>query len=162
MNPNDVTSIPTRHPALAAPAPEPPKPAEDDRAARLARARKGAEERAKAAKQAQEDAEIERHELIERLEKEHGKEGHGFALIDCTDVGEGFVAVKLGPDVYFSTYKASKMGVEETDAFVAPLLAHPSIDQYHRITGRRPHVADRCAITLARLYGFRADEVAGK
>lgn len=132
--------------------------AEKLKAAREARAKREAE-----ATEAKELAEIEFEELVASLEKEtNGKLGQSFQVVDLTATGDGFVALKIGPDVLFATYKESKMTVADLDAFIVPCLAHPSKDAYHRIIGERPAYADLCGFKLSELYGFRLQDFQGK
>lgn len=115
------------------------------------------------AKQAERDAaELERLELEDRFEKELGPMGRAFAIVDASELGEGHIVLKLGEDVLWNAFKASKMNVVDVDTFVMPNVAHPTRDDYRKIVKRRPFIADRCAAALAKLYGADADEKAGK
>ena len=130
---------------------------------RLAAARAEKAKREEARQAERNAAELAKLELEEKLEKELGGPlGRAFAIVDVSELGEGHVAVKLGLDVLWNTFKASKMSVADVDAFVAPCVAHPSVDEYRAIIRRRPYIADRCAAALAKLYGADADEKAGK
>lgn len=126
-----------------------------------ARKRKQAKEDERRA--AAEAAELERLLLEEKLEKElGGPAGSMFAIVDVSELGEGCIAVKLGEDVHYATYKESKMNVVDTETFVLPNVVHPSKDDYRKIVARRPAIADRCALALAELYGIKLAVTAGK
>jgi len=155
--PSDVDAIPVQIPAE--PAPAAPAP---DKAERLRRAREAAKKRDEARAAERSDAELEGLELEERLEKTIGKRGQSYEIVDASEYGDGFIAVKLGEDVSFNTFKASKMDVADTDVFVVPNLVHPSVDVYRRIVARRPYLADMAATKLAGLYGFKVKADAGK
>lgn len=130
---------------------------------RLAEVRADMARRAEEAQRAKELAEIERYELLTRFEVElAGKEGIDFAIVDVTDVGAGFVVLKLGPNALWKAFSASRMGEMDQDAFVLPCIVHPERDKYRRIVSERAFVGDRCANALAGLYGVRAKEEAGK
>jgi hypothetical protein len=159
MNDSDLLAVPIALPPVAPP-PAAPTPAPADPAARLAelRNRKAArEQKIEAEKQA---AELARLELEEKYEKELGPLGREFAIVDCSDQGDGFVVMKRGEDVLWNAFKASKMGVVDTEAFVLPCVVSPSTDDYRKLVKRRPFVADRCAGELATLFGvkLKADE----
>jgi hypothetical protein len=113
---------------------------------KLAAARASKIAREEAAVAEAEAAEVERFELAERFETETGgREGRAFAIVDFSDLGEGFVVLRLGEGVLWKTFSASKMTVVDTDA-------------YRSLAARRGFVADRCAHALATLFGVeRAD-----
>jgi hypothetical protein len=117
-----------------------------------------------AAEQAERDAaELEGFNLLERFEGEtNGREGVDFAVVDLTDVKEGFVVVKLGEAALFKAFANSKMSEVDVDAFVLPNVLHPSKDEFRRITSRRPFCGVRCASALSALYGVRAKGEEGK
>lgn len=109
------------------------------------------------------DAKIERLELEERFAKELGGDvDKAFTIVDVSDLGEGFVVMKLGSDVEFTAFKASKMNVVDTDTFLAPNIVHPSLDAYRTLAKRRGAVPDRCTLALATLYGAKLKDDAGK
>ncbi len=102
-------------------------------------------------------------ELEERFEKElNGRKGQAFMIVDASDLGEGFVVVKLGEDVLWTAFMKSKQTAMDIDIFVTPCVVYPSVDDYRKLTKRRAFLADRCATALATLYGVKADEAAGK
>jgi len=142
---------------------------QDDLAERLAaaRARKAVKESAKSVDRAR--SELEKLELEERFEKELGGPlGQAFAIVDASHVGEGFIAIKLGEDVLWNTYKSAvasrKDGanVVETESYVLPCVVHPSKDDYRKIVKRRPFLSDECALALSGLYGFKRKDEEGK
>ncbi len=130
---------------------------------RLAKAREAKAKREAKAQQDREAAELARLELEERLEAQlGGPVGRAFAIVDASEIGEGHIAVKLGEDVLWNAFKASKMNVVDVDAFVTPCVVHPTVDDFRKIVKRRPFIADRCATALAALYGAEATATAGK
>lgn len=144
-------------------APQPPAPAPAPAPRNAAELRAEKARRVAAAEVEREANELAKIELELRFEDQlKGPPGRAFAIVDASDVGEGHIVVKLGEPVLFNTFKASKMNVMDQDAFVVGCLAHPSPDAYRMATARRPMIADRCCNVLAKLYGFKADEDAGK
>lgn len=132
-------------------------------AERLAAAREVKAKKEAALARERELAELERLELEERFERETGgKLGREFAIVDFSDLGEGHVVVRLGADVLWNTFSASKMDVADKDAFVVPCVVHPSKDQYRTIVNRRAFIADRCCAALATLYGVEDKAKSGK
>jgi len=109
-----------------------------------------------------EDLELERLELVDKLEKEHGPQGRAFEVVDATDLGEGFFAVKLGPSVHYAKIKASKVTDADLHGFIAPNLVFPSVEQFAEVCGRRPIVRDRVGLALHGLYGDKATTLAKK
>ena len=108
-------------------------------------------------------AELQGLELEERFTKElGGRRGVAFMIVDASDLGEGHVVIKLGEDVLWNTFKASKMNVVDTDSFVCSCVVHPTVDAYRSIVKRRAFIGDRCASALATLYGVKAETDAGK
>lgn len=136
--------------------------AKKDPAERLAELRKNKAERDQKAREEAAAAELARLELEEKYEKELGPLGRAFVIVDASDLGEGFIAMKLGEDVLWNTFKASNMNVVDTEAFVLPCVVHPSKDDYRKIVKRRAFIADRCAGELATLYGVKLKADAGK
>lgn len=160
---NDLEALPPGV-VLATPAPAaPPAPSTKTVAERLAEKRANAAKRELAAQAAREAAELERLELEERFEVElQGRKGQAFAIVDASELGEGHIVVRLGDDVIFNAFKASKMNVVDVETFVAPCLVHPSLDAYRAIAKRRPQIAERCAAALGALYGVKTEAEAGK
>ncbi len=108
-------------------------------------------------------AEVLRLELEERFEAETGGPiDRTFTIVDVSDLGEGFVVMRLGDDVIWNTFKASKMNVVDTDAFVVPCVLYPSKDEYRKLAKRRAFVPERCAGALASLYGVKIKADQGK
>lgn len=108
-------------------------------------------------------AELQGLELEERFTKELlGRRGVAFMIVDASDLGEGHIVLKLGEDVLWNTFKASKMNVVDTDSFVCSCVVFPSVDAYRAIVKRRAFIGDRCASALATLYGVKAETDAGK
>jgi len=150
MSDQDVTDVPEAF------APKTP-------AQKLAELQKRKAERDAANEAAAVSARIERLELEEKFaEKLGGDVDKAFCIVDVSDLGEGFVVLKLGSDVEFSAFKASKMNVVDIDTFVAPNIVHPSLDAYRTLAKRRGAFPDRCVMALSGLYGYRAKEDAGK
>ena len=120
--------------------------------------------RAEEAEREREAWEVEAFDLVERFEKETngGRDGVDFAVVNLTDVREGFVVVKLGEAATFKAFTNSKMNEADIDAFVAWNLLHPSVDAFRKIAARRPGCAIRCATRLADLFGIQRKEDAGK
>lgn len=133
-----------------------------DKKARLAELRKAAEKREAERAEARENAELERLELEEKFEKELGPKGQAWALVDASDNGEGFIVVKLGEEVLWKQYQASKMTDADTYNFVFPSVMHPSRERYTEITTRRPFLANRTANALATLFGVKLRTEEGK
>lgn len=162
----DVTAVPVavNSPAHEQSAASPaPAPSGQSVAERLAAKRAEAAKR-EVARQAERDAaELVKLDLEERFEKElNGHKGQAFMIVDVSDLGEGHIVVRLGEDVLFNAFKASKMNVVDIDAFVTPCVVYPSIDQYRQTVKRRAFIADRCANALGTLYGIKAEADAGK
>lgn len=130
--------------------------------AKLAALRAAKEAREEARRQAFEAQEVELLELEARLEEELGPRGRSFEIVDCRDLGEGFVAVKLGASVLHKRFVNSKQTEADVDGYVTPCLAHPTVEVYRVIVERRPHVAIRAANALVTLFGFRREEDAKK
>ena len=130
--------------------------------AKLAAARAAQAARDDAAAAEADAAELELFELVEKFEKELGREGRAFAVVDATDLGEGHIVLRLGEGVLWKTYAASKMNVVDTDAFVLPCVVHPTKEVYREIVMRRGFIADRCANALATLYGVKVGETRKK
>lgn len=132
-------------------------------AERLAASRALKAKRDADAEQEKQLAELEGLELEERFTSElNGKKGRAFMVVDVSDLGEGHIVLRLGEDVLWNTFKASKMNIIDTDAFVCSCVVYPSIDAYRSIVKRRGFVGDRCASALAALYGVKAETDAGK
>jgi hypothetical protein len=129
---------------------------------KLARARADQARRAEERAAEKEAAELEHFDLVSRFEKELGVLDRAFTIVDLSELGEGFVVLKLGEGVLWKTFVASKMDVVDTEAFVLPNVVHPSQDTYRDIARRRGFVATRCANALAELYGVKRKEDAGK
>jgi hypothetical protein len=103
-------------------------------------------------------ADLERLELEDKFEEDIGPIGREFTIVDCSDTGDGFIVLKLGLDVQWNTFLASKMNAQDLDTFVVPCLLHPSVDQYRAIVKKRGAIAPRCGTALATLYGVRDKE----
>lgn len=132
-------------------------------AEQLAEARQRKRDREAAAQADRDAAELEKLQLEERFEKElSGKVGKDFAIVDCSDLGKGFVVVKLGLDVHWKTFKSSKMDEVDVDSFVSPNVVHPSKDEFRKLVHERPAVGDRCAVELSHLFGLKRKEDEGK
>jgi hypothetical protein len=162
----DVTAVPV---AVNSPAPEQPAaspapaPTGQTVAEQLAAARVNAAKRDTARKAERDAAELVKLQLEDRFEKDlNGRRGQAFEIVDVSELGEGHIVVKLGEDVLFNAFKASKMDVVDLDSFVTPCVKYPSIDQYRQIVKRRAFIADRCANALGTLYGIKAEADAGK
>lgn len=124
---------------------------------RLAARRAEQEKRDAEARDARELAELELFDLRDRFERETGgKVNQAFVIVDATELGEGYVVIKLGPNVLWKTFQASKMNIVDMDQFVVPCLLHPSAEKYRDIVHRRELIADTCTRALANLYGFKA------
>jgi hypothetical protein len=134
-----------------------------DTKTKVAELRKRKAERDAAAAIEKEAAEIEALELEERFEKElAGRKDRDFVIVDVSDLGEGFVVLKLGEDVLWNTFKASKMNAVDTDCFVYPCVVHPTKDAYRLLAKRRAFVPERCAGALATLYGVKLKDESAK
>lgn len=132
-------------------------------AERLAAARASKAKRDASLEQEKQLSELEGLELEERFTTElNGRKGRAFMVVDATDLGEGHIVLKLGEDVLWNTFKASKMNVVDTDAFVCSCVVYPSVDAYRAVVKRRAFIGDRCASALATLYGVKAETDAGK
>ena len=134
----------------------------DDTKAKLAaaRAEKEAREAARVAKL--EALELERLELEAKLEKELGPLGERFEIVDASDVGEGFIAVRLGEELLWKRFSSSPMAQADAHDFVTPCVVHPETDRFLAIVGRRPALLDRCASACASLYGLKLKAARGK
>jgi hypothetical protein len=108
-------------------------------------------------------AELERLELEEKWEAETGGlHGRAFTIVDVSNLGEGFIVLRLGEDVLWQTFIKSKMTIMDQDAFVTACLLSPTKEAYRLIVKRRVLVADQCCQALARLYGHKQKEDEGK
>ncbi len=133
----------------------------DDARTKLAAARQRAEERAAARKVEEERLELEVLELEERLERELGAKG---VMYEVLATSEGPVAVKLGESVLHTRFTATQPKTTDADVynFVAPCVAHPSVEKFTEIIGRRPGVAWDAALLLQRLFHAKSEVLAGK
>lgn len=129
---------------------------------RLARARAAASARAAKREAEREAAELERLELEAKYEGEIGPIDRAFVIVDASDLGEGFIVLRLGEGVLWKTFSTSKMDVVDVETFVLPNVVHPSRETYREIVMRRGFLADRCATSLAKLYGVKRETDAGK
>jgi hypothetical protein len=162
MTDEEILAVPNFVPAAAkveAPAVA-PKPTLEERVAELQKRKALREAAAEIERTA---AKVERLELEEKFEKETGGAlDRAFVIVDVSDLGEGFVVLKLGTDVEWNTFKASKMNVVDLDVFLTPNVLHPSLDQFRMLAKRRAFVPERCASALASLYGVKSAVDAGK
>lgn len=109
------------------------------------------------------DAQWERHQLVERFERElGGKEGQQFAICDATHLGEGFFVVKLGPAILMKTFFDSEMNDVDRCDFVAPCIVHPSKEAYLAARERRNGFDIELSNRLAGLYGLKLKVNEGK
>lgn len=132
----------------------------EQKRARVLEARKQRDEREEQRKL---DAEFERSELAARFEKEcGGSEGQQFAILDSTDIGEGFFVVKLAPSIIWKTYWDSKMTEVDRCDLVSACIAHPAKDVYLAARGRRQGIDAELTKLLAALNGLKVDKETGK
>lgn len=124
--------------------------------------RKRKEEREKLREKARKAREAEVLQLEDRFETDLGPRGSAFEIVDSGELGEGCIVVKLGEEVLWKRFSASKMNPEDVEQFVKPLVVHPSREKYDEIVGRRGALAIRCAHALATLYGVKLEANAGK
>lgn len=163
MNNEDILAVPVTFAPAAAPAAPPSPPVPKSTAEKLAELQKRKAEREKAEADKRTAAEVEALELEERFtEKLGGDIGKAFTIVDVSDLGEGFVVLKLGADVEWNTFKSSKMNVVDLDTFLAPNVVHPTLDAFRQLAKRRAFVPERCATALATLYGCKVAADAGK
>lgn len=128
----------------------------------LAALRKKKAEREAGKDKARQKAELERLRLEDRFEEEIGGLGRDFCIVDVSDLDEGFVVLKRGEPVLWTTFKKSKMNEVDTEGFVLPSVVHPTKDDYRKLVMKRPFVAERCANEVAKLYGVKVKEDEGK
>jgi len=102
-------------------------------------------------------SELEMLRLEDRLEDELGPRGVQFEIVDCRDVGGGFVAVKLGPSIVHTRFANSKQTSSDLDSYVTPCLVHPTVEAYRALVFERPALVGRCALALAYLYGVQRE-----
>lgn len=137
-----------------------PPPA--DEADELATLRQNKARREETRAKERQAAELERLRLEERFEQEIGGLGRDFCIVDASDLGEGFVVLKRGESVLWTSFKKSKMNEVDVEGFVLPSVVHPAKDEYRKVVMRRPFVAERCANELGKLYGVKGKEDEGK
>lgn len=123
-------------------------------------AQKAEREKARAAAKAARA--VEELELETRFDGELGPRGSQFEIIDSGDLGEGFLVVKLGEEVLWKRFTASKMTSEDANQLVRPCIVYPAKEKYDEITARRGALVNRCANALATLYGVQTEVSAGK
>jgi hypothetical protein len=149
--------------ASSPPAPSSPPSAADVVAAKRARvlaARVKAQEDLENRKL---DADCERLSLLERLERETGgKDGQQFGILDCTDIGEGFFAVKLAPSIIWKNYWDSKMTDVDRCDLITACLAHPEKTDYLAARNRRNGIDVELCNLVAKLNGLKSKDDAGK
>jgi hypothetical protein len=114
------------------------------------------------AKAAAEQAEIEELELEQRFSDGAARRGRDFEIVNLSDLGEGFVVVKLGEAVHHTSFVAGKQDEASVNRYVLPNVVHPTREQFKAIFNRRPQVLIRSANALATLYGVRKEADAGK
>lgn len=105
---------------------------------------------------------VEELELEARFDSELGPRGSQFEIVDSGDLGEGFLVVKLGEEVLWKRFIASKMTSDDANNLVRPCVAYPAKEKYDEITARRSALVTRCANALATLYGVQTEVSAGK
>lgn len=101
-------------------------------------------------------------ELELKYEEELGPRGSMFDMLDLTNIGEGFIVLKLAEGVVHNKFIASKQTEVDLDNFIRPSVVHPAKEVYAAIMQRRPGVAHQCANVLLSLYGLKANEDAKK
>ncbi len=112
---------------------------------------------------AREARELEGLELEIRFTAELGPMGSQFEMVDSAELGEGFLVVKLGPEVLLKRFVNSKTNTpEEVAQFVRPCLVHPEPEKFDEIASRRPALVIRAAHALMTLYGLKKEAEAGK
>lgn len=153
---------------IAAPATEPSLPAPptasaaNDYAARLAAAKEARAKREAERDREQQAAQLEELELEDRFEREIGRRGRDFQIVDCTAEGGGFVVLKLGDTVAHKRFKNSKMSEVDAQDYVLPSLVHPSKERFLALLATHGEVAHNCALELAKLHGLKLKDDAGK
>lgn len=105
---------------------------------------------------------VEEMELEVRFDGELGSRGTMFELVDSGDLDEGFIVVKLGPEVLWKRFTSSKTTNEDVHELVRPCVVHPSPAKYDEIVARRPALGVRAANALATLFGVKSETNAGK
>ena len=131
--------------------------------ATLAELRAKKQELDEARAKAREVRESEALELEIRFSEELGPKGSQFEIVDSGDLGEGFIVVKLGPEVLLKRFLASKTTTPEDVAqFVRPCVVHPEKETFDEIASRRPALAARACHALMNLYGLKKEDDAGK
>lgn len=133
-----------------------------DVAARRAELIAKEEARQKDREAARQKAELELLEIVDKYETEIGPRGQRFQVIDATALGEGLIVLKLGEEVLWKRYTASKMTDADTFDFVFPCVVHPAKELFAEIVSRRGAIAGRCAKALGELYGLKFKEEEGK
>jgi len=135
--------------------------------ARLAAAR---EALAGIAEKREEDSaahELEGLELEVRCERELGKRGDAYELVDCG--AEGWIVVKRieGGAVLYKRFTGAMAGgkdptQEDLDLYVTPCIAIPEREAVRAIFERRPHLKLRCANALTTLFGAKEETTRSK
>jgi hypothetical protein len=139
-----------------------------DTKARLAAAREALAGLAEKREEENAEHELAGAELEVKCEKEIGKRGDAYELVDCGPA-EGWIVVRRveGAGVLYKRFSAAMAGgkdptQEDLDLYVAPCIAHPEKETVRGIFERRPHLKLRCANALTTLFGAKEDATRSK
>jgi hypothetical protein len=103
--------------------------------------------------------EADEKELLTDLEEEHGELGKKIAY---TRTDRGIVVVKRSPGVLFHRWSNSKRKDADNEELVRRCLIHPTEDEFDAAIDDQPAIVTSLTNKLVELYGFRAEEEAGK
>lgn len=102
-------------------------------------------------------AELERAELIEKFENEHGSVGQGIAVLEAPS-GE-LIIVKKPKSATYRKFQDSKASTSEAfAALVKPCVVHPAAERYAELLEEYPAMLLRLSKAVTSLAGFRDDE----
>lgn len=137
-----------------------PKTETDDE--KLARMRARQAEREAEQVRARRAAELERFDLLEKYERELGKEGVDFFIYDATKMGLGFFVLKRGDALRWQVFLESKMTPADRYDFIEGCVVHPAKEVYQAARASRPGIDIVLGNELGKLYGFHARDLEGK
>lgn len=130
--------------------------------AEIARLEEAGRKRAKEIAISDRVAHLEKLKLIDEHSRKLGKIGHAFAVVDLSEVGDGFIVVKLGTEGDYNAFQSSNFDAVARQKFVEPAVVHPEPAKLREILSRRPAVLFHVANALSGLHGADAKIVSGK
>jgi len=102
-------------------------------------------------------AELERAELIDSFEADHGPVGRGIAVFEVPD-GSIVVVKKPASATYRKFVDSKSQSSEAAAAFVKPCVVYPAKERWVELLDEYPAILARVALGCARLAGHRDDE----